>query len=570
MRSIFTAIGLLCALVACDYPRSDGALPLPPLPRSPSRDAYIGSVHLLSSLRPTLRWEPAPLLDADAEDRPPLTYRLEVSADRDFADKLVDLDTSATTYSPTEALPFERFSRPVGRRYYWRVRSCYSSESCSEYSNTWWFNLGRSERDFTGDGYADLLVGAPGSDAGGMNAGRAYVYFGGAGPFIDADVTLNGSGDQSIFGSSLAPLGDVNGDGYSDFAVAAPNQPSFATAPGKVFVYFGGAEGVVDNVPEGVLVNGFINDRFGAELAGAGDVNGDGFADVAVSARYDAERPERSFVKIYYGGAGTTFDDVADVTIRAESTGGFFGDALAAAGDVNGDGFADLSISDIFHDVGGDGDSTGRTYVYLGGPNGMDPDADGVLTGFYERAFFGSQLLGGGDWNHDGFADLMVLADGLSGSNVDTLYLYFGGAGDSFNATQDGQMAVPQNASLAYVRGLHVDDVFAMAVSDPTPSSGSGGVYLYYSEASGQFDISDNPVSGGGAANGFGLDVSSAGDFDGDGSVDLIVGAAQTDGIGVDSGAAHLFLGNGEYINRVSYRTVGGEAAGDFLGRLPR
>ena len=104
-------------------------------------------------------------------------------------------------------------------------------------------NLGRSVAgagDVNGDGYADVIVGAP-TTRGGADAGAAYVYFGGPGADDVADLTLLGAAAGDYFGCAVAGAGDVNGDGYGDVIVGAYGNDAGGAAAGRAYVYFGGA-----------------------------------------------------------------------------------------------------------------------------------------------------------------------------------------------------------------------------------------------------------------------------------------------------------------------------------------
>jgi hypothetical protein len=131
-----------------------------------------------------------------------------------------------------------------------------------------------SAGDVNGDGYADVIVGAPGNDTAGTDAGRAYVFYGGPGADAAADLTLTGAGAGDVFGFSVSSAGDVNGDGYADVIVGAlGSEPG----GGRAYVYFGGpgADAVADLTLMGAAGS---FDGFGWSVSSAGDVNGDGYA----------------------------------------------------------------------------------------------------------------------------------------------------------------------------------------------------------------------------------------------------------------------------------------------------
>ena len=156
--------------------------------------------------------------------------------------------------------------------------------------------------DVNGDGFADVIVGAPLTDAGGFNRGAAYVVFGGAGlggstltlnALGTGGFTLNGFQDNARAGGSVSGAGDVNGDGFADVIVGAKFTFVNGNRTGAAYVVFGGA-GLGGSTltlnalgTGGLTLNGFENGAYaGWSVSGAGDVNGDGFADVIVGAPY--------------------------------------------------------------------------------------------------------------------------------------------------------------------------------------------------------------------------------------------------------------------------------------------
>jgi VCBS repeat protein len=192
--------------------------------------------------------------------------------------------------------------------------------------------------DFNGDGFADVIVGAPTEDR--PLRGHVYVFFGG--PRFDtvADVTIEGQ-DWDYLGGAIA-AGDLNGDGYGDLVVGA-------AWPRRVYVYFGSAAPAAEPVADVVLRGD--EEGFGVSVSVVGDVNGDGYGDLLVMDQVGG-------VHMFHGGPGvfdTRPDAVPEELARNVSL-------AAPAGDVNGDGYADLMFA-----------RPGESLVYFGGPDGMRP-----------------------------------------------------------------------------------------------------------------------------------------------------------------------------------------------------
>jgi hypothetical protein len=260
-----------------------------------------GSIHVPASAgvvdhpqRPKLMWNAAA---GASEYQVQLTSECTLSSFRScpFSSPVVDTRVTATIFRPQTPLDVNT-TVPVGRRYYWRVRACNAS-GCSAYSTVRYLDVGRHRKDVNGDGYADLIVGASSQDNPETNEGQAYVFFGSAtGPSLTPDVTLDNPLDQAhgSFGFSVASAGDVNGDGYADLIVGASSQDNPETNEGQAYVYFGSATGP-SVTPDVTLDNPLdqANGYFGRSVASAGDVNGDGYADLIVGAYQEQPRNKR-------------------------------------------------------------------------------------------------------------------------------------------------------------------------------------------------------------------------------------------------------------------------------------
>jgi hypothetical protein len=286
-----------------------------------------------------------------------------------------------------------------------------------------------SAGDVNGDGYADVAVGEPSMT---RNLGRVHVYLGsamGPGPSPALVLTAPDTSERD-FGFSLSGAGDLNGDGYADLAVGAPGAMN---STGRVHVYFGSASGP-NPVPTLNLTGpDGSGGRFGMSLTTAGDVNGDGYADLAVGAHEVLHGTGRVYV---FPGSATGLRLTPTHSLTGpDGSYGTFGRSLASAGDVNGDGYADL--------VAGASEAmlaTGRAHLYLGRAAGPSPSPSFSVTGPEGQAgWFGWSVTNGGDFDGDGYADLVV---GAPGAEVGHVHVYRGRAA-GVSATPDATLTGP-------------------------------------------------------------------------------------------------------------------------------
>jgi hypothetical protein len=416
-----------------------------------------------------------------------------------------------------------------------------------------------SAGDVNHDGFSDVMIGAYESDAGGVDAGRAYIYFGGASMDSIADVTFTGEAIFHYFGVSVSTAGDVNHDGFSDVIVGA-------SGADRAYLYLGGTS--MDNTADAVFIGGASGDHFGVSVASAGDVNRDGFSDVIIGAEAnDSGGLDAGRAYLYFGGA--SMNNVADVICNGEASGDYFGNSVSAAGDVNRDGFSDVIVGALWNDAGGY--DAGRAYLYFGGTN-TNNNADVIFTGEASGNALGNSVSAAGDVNRDGFSDVIVGAYLDDGGGVDAgrAYLYFGGAGMDNIAdviftgeASDDRFGISVS-SAGDVNQDGFSDVIVGAYWNRAGGYLAGRAYLYLGGAS-MDNIADVVFTGEAGVDYFGYSVSTAGDVNHDGFSDVIVGAYSNDAGGFDVGRAYIYFG-GTSMDNIADVIFTGEAEFDRFG----
>ncbi len=380
--------------------------------------------------------------------------------------------------------------------------------------------------DVNGDGYDDFLVGSPYNDDGGDAAGAAYLALGGPSGWSLAKslgqtplVQYTGEAASDFAGGRVAGAGDVNGDGYDDFLVAAEGNDAGASNAGAAYLVLGSAAPAGGSLASAIQYTGEAVDDIANEVAGAGDVNGDGYDDFLVGAPFNDDGGNAAGAAYLVLGSAAPAGGSLSAAIQytGETGPNLAGDAVAGAGDVNGDGYDDFLVG-----AWQNGDAAigaGAAYLLLGSAAPAGGSLSSALQ--YTGEAFGDQagisVAGAGDVNGDGYDDFLVGAISNNDGGID--------AGAAYLVLGSG---APAGASLS-------------------------SVIQYTGEA-----VNDR----------VGRSVAGAGDVNGDGYADFLIGANQNDDGGIDAGAAYLLMGSaapaGGGLSSASQYT--GEAAGDQAG----
>lgn len=424
--------------------------------------------------------------------------------------------------------------------------------------------------DFNSDGIADILIGAAQENTGGLDAGAAYVFYGSNAlaasiSASSANVKLIGETTDDQLGSSVAS-GDVNNDGIADIIVGAPFENTGGSDAGAVYVFYGStslASSIDASLANVKLTGEDADDRFGTSIT-SGDVNKDGIADIIVGATGDDSGGSNAGAAYIFYGSSTLSSSidasVANVKLVGENANDFFGQS-AATGDVNNSGISDIIVGAIGEDTGGG--IAGAVYVFYGSTS-LAASIDASAANVKIIGEDGGDQLGisvaTGDVNGSGILDILAGADQntAGGSAAGAAYVFYGSASlaSSIDASaanvkligEDDEDNFGISISSGDVNNNGITDILVGAQQTGPGISHQGAAYVFYGSTSlpSSIDASLANVKFSGEAEDdtFGISVSSGGDINLDGIIDLIVGATGNAGGGTDRGAAYIQYGS--------------------------
>lgn len=464
--------------------------------------------------------------------------------------------------------------------------------------------------DVNGDGFADIVVGAP--LAGYGAAGAAYVIFGRPGGFGTIDLSnlqpaegfiLQGAGSIDYAGISVSSAGDINGDGFDDILVGTSVGGFYYTGTSHAYVIFGKSTGfgtinLANLAPSaGFVINGTLGFDNPMIVADAGDINGDGFDDIIIGDREANSGTGAAYV-IFGKATGFGTIDVANLSsaVGFRINGGVgdrAGVSVSGAGDVNGDGFDDLIVGAYLGDNGGN--NAGEAYVIFGKSSGfttlnlesLPAGAGFIIQGDVAEDWAGFDVSAAGDVNGDGFDDVIVgapLGDN-GGTGAGEAYVIFGKAtgfgtvdlsnlGSAGFVIQGDATGDALGWSVSAAGDVNGDGLGDLIVGAPFGDNGgayAGEAYVIFGRSTGfaTIDLTNlSPadgyiIQGDDADDRAGQSVSAAGDVNGDGLDDIIVGARTAD----NGGGASYVIFSGPMSSVDARNDFDGDGYDDVLWR---
>ncbi len=405
--------------------------------------------------------------------------------------------------------------------------------------------------DVNDDGFADIVIGIYKYDTSVADAGRVIAFYGSPTGFNadNPDWSVTGNNTADYLGVSVSGAGDVNDDGFDDVLVGPSGFDSTTnTNAGAAFLYYGSETGL-ETSPAWTATGSQVNEYFGYNLVGIGDVRDDDCVDIAVGAHgYDGGEVDEGKVYVFFGGAGG-LSLTADWSAESNQANAQFGRYLNGIGDINMDGYDDLLVASPMYDTGEFPTDGGAVFAWYGSEDGLGffgnpTNADWHAASDQANIGFGSALGTPGDVNGDGFDDVVIGSTGYDYTEFDdgVVFLWYGSE-FGINGGENGQPSnvdwVASSRSWGHAYGsmaVTPADINADGFADIVIGCTLGvpGVYAYFGSVDGPNDGVDGSLTNADwqvtvAYNNefresiFGWLAGSLGDINGDGVDDIAV-----------------------------------------------
>ena len=395
--------------------------------------------------------------------------------------------------------------------------------------------------DVNNDGYADIIIGAPHYDNGQSDEGRAFVYHGsstGLPTIANWSVESNQEGAQ--MGVSVSTAGNVNGDTYDDVIIGANLfDTDDGTDAGRVYVFHGSSSGL-SMTPDWTADGDTDDALLGEAVSTAGDINNDGYDDVIIGA---PGWTIKGRVYVYHGSS-------SGLSLSADST--YFdsnvtnlGVSVDTAGDVNGDNYDDVIMGASFSSTY----AGGVAFLHYGSSTTLSPTADWATGITQTMAGYGLAVSSAGDVNNDGYSEIIVGAPDYDTdiiSDTGKVFVYHGSSSGPSTIEDwsiEGEIEFAAFGNAVDNAGDVNGDGFSDVVIGAFAYDNIGRAYVYQGSTTGLGTSPEWFADGEQSFTGFGASVGGAGDVNGDNTDDIIIGASEFFQGGITTGAAYVYYG---------------------------